>query len=388
VRTFAGALFVGCLLQVCAAARVSETDQTRGEHAKESFEEDGLVSALSAADIAAPGLVAHVLQGAKLVPAELGQLDSVERAELVGAMQAVDVTLGDRFRLRRMSAAEMLPGVGSSECLEILITAAAFTKGTRALQSAAGGGGGGGVSGDSIALMVTALLGVGSFIVQAVTEKRSARASEILQRELDRELASREVARNTAGVQLERVRLQMAECARPLQYSTAILWLSMLRLGLEMSLAWGIPVFGFSSSLFAELVISPPAEKHTTLIVAGKLMRRPEIPISSTALDVAGLARLEEEPAWRERWVETWVNMEPYLRTIEDIVTTKAHLSEPIKLAVLDNFASTSGTLGSSWDEAFLSPGFVYQWVAIWVRQWCACSVLTAHFGGRFPTCF
>ena len=41
VRTFAGALFVGCLLQVCAAARVSETYRTRGEHAKESFEEDG-----------------------------------------------------------------------------------------------------------------------------------------------------------------------------------------------------------------------------------------------------------------------------------------------------------------------------------------------------------
>ena len=111
----------------------------------------------------------------------------------------------------------------------------------------------------------------------------------------------------------------------------------MLRLGLEMSLAWGIPVFGFSPSLWAELVISPPAEKHTTLIVASKLMRRPEIPISSTMLDVAGVVRLEEEPAWWKRWVETWISMEPFLRMIEDIITTKAHLSEPIKLAVLDN---------------------------------------------------
>ena len=238
------------------------------------------------------------------------------------------------------------------------------------------------MSGDSIALMVTALLGVGSFIVQAVTEKRAARRSEALQRELDRELAAREVARNTAGVQLERVRLQMAECARPLQYSTGVVWLGMLRLGMEMSLSWGIPVFGFSSSLFAELVISPPAEKHTTVISAGKLMRRTEIPINATELDVAGLARLEEEPAWRERWVETWLSMEPCLRTIEDIIITKAHLSESIKLAVLNRFPAFNGTLGSSWDEVFVSPGYLYQSVAVWIRQWCACPLptSTAHF--------
>jgi hypothetical protein len=81
--------------------------------------------------------------------------------------------------------------------------AAVLNKETRALQSA-GGGGGGGVSGDSIALMVTALLGVGSFIMQAVTEKRAARAAEALQRELDRELAARESERNIAAVQLDR----------------------------------------------------------------------------------------------------------------------------------------------------------------------------------------
>ena len=204
MRAFLGALFAGCLLHVCAAARVSGTVQ-KDEHAKESSEANALVAALSTADIAAPELVARVLRGAKLAPKELGQLDSVERAELVGAMQAVDVTLGDRFRLRKMLATQVLPGVrgvGTSECLEMR-TAAAFNKGTRALQST-GSGGGGGVSGDSIALMVTALLGVGSFIVQAVTEKRAARSAEALQRELDRKLAARESERNIAAVQLDR----------------------------------------------------------------------------------------------------------------------------------------------------------------------------------------
>jgi hypothetical protein len=67
---------------------------------------------------------------------------------------------------------------------------------------------------------------------------------------------------------------------------------------------------------------------------------------------------LATEPAWRERWVETWLPMEPCFRTIEDIVITKAHLSESIKLAVLNRFPALNGTLGSSWDEVFVSPGY------------------------------
>jgi hypothetical protein len=59
--------------------------------------------------------------------------------------------------------------------------------------------------------MVTVLLGVGSFIVQAVTEKRAARAAIATQKELDRALAARESERNIAAMQLDRVRLQMAD---------------------------------------------------------------------------------------------------------------------------------------------------------------------------------
>jgi hypothetical protein len=80
----------------------------------------------------------------------------------------------------------------------------------RTLQSESGGG----VSGDSIALMVTVLLGVGSFIVQAVTEKRAARAATATQKELDRALAARQSERNIAAMQLDRVRLQMADYVR------------------------------------------------------------------------------------------------------------------------------------------------------------------------------
>ena len=80
----------------------------------------------------------------------------------------------------------------------------------RTLQSEDGGG----LSGDSIALMMTVLPGVGSFIVQAVTEKRAARAATATQKELDRALAARQSERNLAAMQLDRVRLQMADYVR------------------------------------------------------------------------------------------------------------------------------------------------------------------------------
>jgi hypothetical protein len=204
-----------------------------------------------------------------------------------------------------------------------------------------------------------------------VTEKRAARASEALQRELDRELAAREVARNTAGVQLERVRLQMEEVARPLQYAASTLNYVLLHLGMEMSMVWDIPVFGYAPSSWMEMTVSPPTESHTVNVHLDKLCRHPT-PINSVALDAAGVDRLQNEPVWLARWVETWNSVEPFLCTIEDIIMTKAHLNEPIKLSTVTSFGIPFAKLGASWDQMFLSPGNLYQWMVVWVRQWCA----------------
>ena len=162
---------------------------------------------LSAAHMAAPQLVASVLQGLKLAPSELAQLDLTEHAELIDAMRGAGVSLGDRFRVRRWISQEQ----GETRPVEPNTDTEIFEQQThRTLQSE----GGGGLSGDSIALMVTVLLGVGSFIVQAVTEKRAARAATATQKELDRALAARQSARNLAAMQLDRVRLQMADYVR------------------------------------------------------------------------------------------------------------------------------------------------------------------------------
>jgi hypothetical protein len=139
---------------------------------------------------------------------------------------------------------------------------------------------------------------------------------------------------------------------------------------MDMSLAWGIPVFGISGS---ESSISPPTEPHTVLVNATKMFslarKNGGFPIS-TALSHE-IVRLQAEPEWRNRWTETWVSLEPLLKEIEDIIWTKAHLAEPVKLnSVTATF--TFRALGCSWEEAFVSPGVLYQYVAVWTRQWCA----------------
>ena len=205
MNVFAVALFAWS----CQSATVGASDPRTVAGQKKEHE---LVETLASAEVATPQLVARVLHELILAPAELGQLDSVERAEFVDSMRGAGVPLGDRFRVRRMSDILRTSGQVHSDYSIFPASSSetkmdAFQGSSRALQSE----GSSGVSGDSIALMVTALLGIGSFIVQAVTEKRAARAATATQKELDRELAAREASRNIAAVQLDRVRLQMGE---------------------------------------------------------------------------------------------------------------------------------------------------------------------------------
>jgi hypothetical protein len=384
MSAFAGARFAGWLLVLqmsCAAAAgapIAHVEHTNESTANQhGFNKIKMVAALSAANIVAPQLVAHVLQSVELAPAELGQLDSAERAELVGAMKAAKVTLGDRFRVLQMSAAGAM-GSSSSACLEIKTdTATVLDSETRALQSA----GGGGVSGDSIALMVTALLGVGSFIVQAVTEKRAARASETLQRELDRELAAREVTRNTVGAQLERVRLQMAEYLRPL-----VIHISILQNTMEyVCMALNMPDYLFPGGGMdmGDILASPPGAPHVIFVNKGVVIaaaRPPARPSAASPSASPGLphvyklsaddaVRLEADQELRERWVETWVSLEPNLSAIEEIITTKYHLSEPVDITILDAGVG-SLDLGCGWRDMFLSSGTLACTFVPWIRQW------------------
>jgi hypothetical protein len=196
---------------------------------------------------------------------------------------------------------------------------------------------------------------------------RSTRAAHAAQKELDRSLAEREAARNIAAVQLERVRMQMAENIRPLHYAMSVVIHAVRALGTQLSLSWGCTVFGRD---FAEIVFAPPGDPHVVLIDESKLVERYSTTIFEHTLGPEGLARLEADPADRRMWVECWLSLQPQLQAIETIVTTKAHLQEPVQLAELEKMFKTS--LGREWKKVYGSPGTVQCLVVAWLRQWCA----------------
>jgi hypothetical protein len=108
--------------------------------------------------------------------ADLRAFDGRERAEMSELMKAEGLALGDRSKLRRMIDQPTLPAAAQSQQPSGAFVdskenahASPDQPNVRWLQES-----GSGLSSDSIALMATAALGIMSFVVQAVTEKRSA----------------------------------------------------------------------------------------------------------------------------------------------------------------------------------------------------------------------
>ena len=103
--------------------------------------------------------VATWLAAANLAPAELGRLSAGEHAEMMESMRAAEITLGDRFRLRVLAeaagfaAAEERPEThGRHEQRQLQEDATKRDDG---------------LSSDSVALIVTVVIGLVGYLVQA-----------------------------------------------------------------------------------------------------------------------------------------------------------------------------------------------------------------------------
>ena len=107
--------------------------------------------------------VATWLAAANLAPAELGRLSAGEHAEMMESMRAAEITLGDRFRLRVLAeaagfaaAVEERPEThGRHEQRRLQEDATKTTKRDDGLSS------------DSVALIVTVVIGLVGYLVQA-----------------------------------------------------------------------------------------------------------------------------------------------------------------------------------------------------------------------------
>ena len=169
--------------------------------------------------------------------------------------------------------------------------------------------------GAAIALLVTALLGIAGYVVQ----NKASITANATQHELVQEAAERQRAEDRAGKQLERVQTQNAELVYPVgtlatQFSSAF-----RRAALECGLE------GYIATHAVEFV-SPPAQPHATVFIAGN----PKNWKANAASPFAGtlppddLARLAADPTKRARWVELATHtLLPVFRELVPIIQTK-----------------------------------------------------------------
>ena len=154
---------------LCAAAYAEGEAYPCAEDVPQGGADLGVLAELSAAQLVQRTAVASVLAAANLAPAELGHLSPGEHAEIMEFMRAGEITLGDRFRLRLLAEAG---GATFFAAPQESPKAHLGRHGqARRLQGDAARKGDG-LSSDSIALMVTAFLGIGSFIVQVARASR------------------------------------------------------------------------------------------------------------------------------------------------------------------------------------------------------------------------
>ena len=147
--------------------------------------------------------------------ADLRGFDSTERAELCDALRSEGVGLADRSKLRILATIPETPlwqtsALVSESRTQVHSTRAQFAEPTaraspRQLQESGG-------SMDSIALAVTALLGIASYLVQT----KISRDAERSQKESDRKHTDNARAEARAENQLARVMTQMERFVAPL----------------------------------------------------------------------------------------------------------------------------------------------------------------------------
>jgi hypothetical protein len=157
-----------------------------------------LPASLSHAGLENPESLAEALDTIELRSLQdILMLDTGERAEILASLQAMDVGLGSRAKLRRLacaSSAAVEQSVGGLKNTNWASTQAAPI--SRRLQQSGG-------SIDSIALAVTALLGIVSYLVQA----KISRDAERSQKDSDRAHVDNARAESKAEKLLARVQV-------------------------------------------------------------------------------------------------------------------------------------------------------------------------------------
>jgi hypothetical protein len=279
--------------------------------------------------------------------ADVASLNGVEAAELFDELRAAAIPLGDRSRLRKASEGlekekarrhyhqtQVVPGAEDA-------AASLGEHDRRQLQS------GGGFSIEVAAIVVTGLIGMIGYIVQA----RSAQKASQAQARLGRKAAEREKAETKAGKQLERVQLQMAEWVRPINIENNTIFTGWFAIAKELQLVGYLDLYSFE---FFPQPGTPYIDLPGFFTNPAHFAALGRAPFSK--LPPEDIVLLDADAALRSRYCELAVAiLLPPLRRMNEILGTKLHLNESLAPARLDpvlpgigrDWTSFAGTLTS-----------------------------------------
>ena len=172
-----------------------------------------LESELASGGLDQPHALSGLLEGLGLrLMQDVRRLNEPEQLELAESLRAADVSLGSRSKLRLLANGDAAADHG----MGIMGTGANATP--RQMQedqpsnAAAAKSDGGGFSIETLAIMMTGLLGLASYILQAKLARDAAHS----EKDHDRYLEGRGKAQRQATLQLERVRSQLADALWPI----------------------------------------------------------------------------------------------------------------------------------------------------------------------------
>jgi hypothetical protein len=176
-----------------------------------------LPSTLAAASIGDPARMAGVLKNLGLSALhEICMLNPPEMLEMTMALSHGEVLLFDRAKLRRMTKPERIFDQLSEQLATLGNPAAPrkYTSSSRRLQSE-GSSGSGSDNSDAIAIVVTIILGIGSFVLQANLARKAEVNENNKVREHNEDRLKEETLKIEAAASLERTRAQMSTIIRP-----------------------------------------------------------------------------------------------------------------------------------------------------------------------------
>jgi hypothetical protein len=265
--------------------------------------------------------------------ADVAELDGTERAELRAALTVAGVSIGDRSRLRRLADIYLESGITGNEANEDSgrsdVKLAPLPKWTvdedtapqerHQLQEGGKTSGDDGLSGDSLALVATAILGMASFLVQArlSAKEQADRAA------LDRAQALRMSQEASAAKLLERVVQQMAEFVYPIQQLSTIFGRAYEHAVFEAGCEGHTVMYGMEW-------ISLPTQSYVATFNLGspEFVKRVAANPFVYTLPPEDVARLAADPMHRARWEELVVHtMLPPLRELLPVIQMKVRTS-------------------------------------------------------------